>query len=329
MVNGKTVSIIIPVYNCEKYVKKCLESVLGQTYKNIEIIVIDDGSTDRSLDVINRIAQGKANVKVIHQENQGVSVARNRGLENAIGEYISFLDGDDYFGESYIEGLINAAEPNNSDLVICGYQKVDTKGKPLYKVVPKQYKPHEHEEWAYRITAPWSRLYRKEVWDKYHIIYEIGVRAEDVPISLFFNKVCKNIVTIPVAEYYYVQHSESITHNFRGLRNLKLPYVSIELMLDRTEQISGGNSREFLELGVMRFLTQCIFDLGRGAAKEQLHELCDFTGKIMARYFPNYWKNKKSSIWSDLDIPFINKVEVKLFMLLLKLHLLYPAARIL
>lgn len=327
--NGKTVSIIVPVYNCEKYIKKCLESALGQTYANIEIIVIDDGSTDQSLDIIYHTARGRSNVQIIHQENQGVSTARNRGLENAVGEYITFLDGDDYLGESYIENLVRAIEQNNSDLVICGYQKVDTKGTCLSKTVPGQYIPFDHEEWAYRITASCSRLYRKDVWDKYHISFESGVRGEDVPISLFFNKVCRNIVVIPTAEYYYVQHSESVTHNFRGLRNLQLPYRSIEQMLDQTDQIPERNSWEFLELGVMRFLTQCIFDLGRGASREQLKELCAFAERIMLRHFPNYWKNKKSSIWSNLDIPFINKVEVKIFMVLLKLHLLYPAARIL
>lgn len=326
---GKLVSIIIPVYNCEKYIGKCLESVLGQTYKNVEIIVIDDGSTDQSLEVINRTVQAKSNVKVIHQENQGVSEARNRGIESAAGDYVTFLDGDDYLGESYIESLMKAAEQNNADLVICGYRKVDSEGTVLSKTVPGQYVPFKHEEWAYRITASCSRLYRKEIWDKYHISFESGARGEDVPIALFFNKVCRNIVTVPAAEYYYVQHSESITHNFRGLRNLRLPYRSIEEMLEQTERIPEGNSREFLELGIMRFLTQCIFDLGRGASQEQLRELCDFTQKIMARYFPDYWKNKKSSVWSDLDIPFVNKVEVKIFMLLLRLHLLYPAARIL
>ncbi|MCH5258213.1 MAG: glycosyltransferase family 2 protein [Lachnospiraceae bacterium] len=326
---GKLVSIIIPVYNCEKYIGKCLESVLGQTYKNVEIIVIDDGSTDQSLEVINRTVQGNPNVKVIHQENQGLSATRNKGLENATGDYIAFLDGDDYLGESYIERLIAAAEHNNSDLAICGYQKVDAQGVLLSKTVPGQYIPFEHEEWAYRIIISCARLYKKEIWNKYHMTFEIGAHGEDVPLSLFFNKVCKNIVTVPAAEYYYVQHSESITHNFRGLRNRQLPYRSIEKILEQAEQIPEGNSQDFLELGMMRFLTQCVFDLGRGASKDQLHELCDFTYKIMERYFPNYWKNKKSSMWSNLDIPFINKVEVKIFMVLLKLHLLYPAARIL
>lgn len=88
--SDKLVSVIIPVYNCEKYIKKCLESALGQTYANTDISVIDDGSTDRSLDIIYQTTQEKSNVKVIHQDNQGVSAARNRGLKIVAGEYIAF-----------------------------------------------------------------------------------------------------------------------------------------------------------------------------------------------------------------------------------------------
>lgn len=320
------VSIIIPVYNCQEYIRKCLESVLQQTYGNIEIIVIDDGSEDDSSGIIDQVLKEKKEAKVFHQKNQGVSMARNYGLKNATGEYIAFLDGDDYLGTRYIEELVAAAEKNTSELVICGYQKVDPSGTLLEKVVPGQYIPYEHEEWACRICSAGARLYKKELWDKYDIAFEPDVRGEDVPIALFFNKISRNITTVASAEYYYVQHGKSMMHNFRGLRNVKLPYRSIEEMLNKAEQFPGGNSREFLELGVMRLLTQCIFDFGRGAEKKQLHDLCDFAEMIMWRHFPQFWGNRKSSIWSDLDIPFINKLEVKIFMILLKGHMLYPAA---
>lgn len=323
------VSVIVPVYNCEKYIKKCLESVFEQTYANIEVVVIDDGSRDKSLDIIYCTVKEKTNVKIFHQENSGLSAARNKGLENATGDYITFLDSDDYLGKGHIDNLVVAAEKNKAEMVICGYQKVSEEGALLHEVIPTKYIQFEHEEWAYRIAIACARLYRREIWDKYQVAFEVGAHGEDIPVTLFFNKVCRNIVTIPNSEYYYVQHSESITHNFRGLHNKQLPYYSIEKTLEKAEKFPGGNSEEFFELGIMRFLTMCIFDLGRGAEKRQLHELCNFTERIMARYFPNYWKNKKSSIWSDLDIPFINKVEVKMFMLLLKLHLLYPVARIL
>lgn len=321
------VSVIIPVYNCQEYIRNCLESVLRQTYENIEIIVIDDGSQDDSSEIIDRVLEGKREAKIFHQKNQGVSVARNCGLKHATGKYITFLDGDDYLGNRYIEDLVIAAEEKKSELVICGYQKVDPAGNILEKVIPGSYIPYEHEEWACRICSSCSRLYKKELWDRHHITFEPDVRGEDVPIALFFNKICQNITTVSAAEYYYVQHEKSMMHNFRGLRNVKLPYRSIEVMLDKVERFPGGNSREFLELGIMRLLTQCIFDFGRGAEKQQLLDLCDFAETIMRRHFPDFWKNKKSSIWSDLDIPFINKLEVKIFMILCKCHMLYLPAR--
>ena len=95
------ISVIIPVYNCEKYIKKCIESILNQTYKDLEVIVIDDGSKDSSLNICNKLMKEDYRLTVIHQENQGVSSARNKGLENAQGEYIVFVDGDDWVEDIY------------------------------------------------------------------------------------------------------------------------------------------------------------------------------------------------------------------------------------
>lgn len=322
------VSIIIPVYNCEKYIGRCLESVLSQTYSDIEILVIDDGSQDKSLEIIRQLAQGESKIQVYHQENKGVSVARNQGLERARGKYLAFLDGDDYLGKNYIEKMVQSAKENNSELVICGYQKINQDDIVLEKIIPGKYLQFKREEWAYQITAVCSRLYKKEVWDRYKIRFEPGSRGEDVPISLFFNRICKNIVTIPFAEYYYVQHEQSAMHNFRGLHNIHLPYQSIREILERVKKVSGGNSEEFFELGMMRFFTQCIFDLGRGASKEQIYELCGFVENMMDKYFAGYWENKKSSIFSSLEIPLKNKIAVKTFMILYRMRLLYPVAKI-
>lgn len=324
----EVVSVIIPVYNCERFIEKCLKSVLNQSYPNLEIIIVNDGSNDRSGMIIDDIMAAESHAKIIHQDNKGVSVARNIGLAYTTGKYIVFLDGDDYLGKEYIKQLVETAKKENSELVICGYQRVDEEGNVLDRIIPGTYSVNEHEEWACRISAICSRLYKKEAWDNYGIRFEQGVRGEDVPISLFFNAVCKNIKTVQEAEYYYVQHGDSATHNFRGLHNFKLPYRTVEYVLDRLSDIKETNSREFLELGFMRFFTQCVFDLGRGAGKEQLQELCRFVENTMREYFPGYWKNRKSALFSDLDIPFINKLQVKFFMLLLKIHLLYPVARI-
>ena len=126
------------------------------------------------------------------------------------------------------------------------------------------------------VLAVCGRLYRRDVWKRNHVNFEVGVRGEDVPISCFFNRVCRHIVTIQQAEYYYVQHKDSVTHNFRGLRNIKLPYQSINTLLERQREVMGGNSSEFLELGMMRFFAQCIFDFRTRSRKRAITRIMCF-----------------------------------------------------
>lgn len=115
------VSIIIPVYNVEKYLPKCLESVIGQTYADLEIICVDDGTPDRSAAVILSYAEKDGRIKLISQENQGLSGARNTGIKSAVGDYIVFLDGDDWIEPETIETAVKAAEKNSADVVMWGY----------------------------------------------------------------------------------------------------------------------------------------------------------------------------------------------------------------
>lgn len=117
----KKVSIIIPVYNVEKFLPKCLESVIGQTYADLEIICVDDGTPDGSAAVILSYAEKDRRVKLISQKNQGLSGARNTGIKSATGEYIAFLDGDDWLDPETIETAVSAAEKNNADVVMWGY----------------------------------------------------------------------------------------------------------------------------------------------------------------------------------------------------------------
>lgn len=118
------VSVIVPVYNVERYIKQCLESIINQTYKNIEIILVDDGSTDKSNIIIKKYIKENSNIKYIKQNNSGVSVARNNGLKHAIGEFILFVDPDDYLYEEYIEKAYNKAKETDSDIVISGHTLV-------------------------------------------------------------------------------------------------------------------------------------------------------------------------------------------------------------
>lgn len=134
----KLVSAIIPVYNCEKYIEKCLRSVVVQSYRNIEILVVNDGSTDSSQEIIDKISSFDTRVKALYQENRGVAAARNYALSFANGDYYIFIDGDDFIGSDYIKDLVECAVKNQSELVICGYtltytNKTKTVSPGLYK----------------------------------------------------------------------------------------------------------------------------------------------------------------------------------------------------
>ena len=115
------VSVIIPVYNNEKYVEECVRSVQNQTFEDLEILVINDGSTDGSGEILERLLREDKRLRLFHQENKGAGAARNKGLDTASGRYLVFVDGDDWIAPDYIEKLYAAAEERESEMVICGF----------------------------------------------------------------------------------------------------------------------------------------------------------------------------------------------------------------
>lgn len=122
MSDSPLISVIIPVYNVEKYLHRCLDSVIEQTYKNLEVILIDDGSTDHSGEICDDYAAKDVRIHVIHQENQGVSAARNKGLDTAKGEYIAFVDSDDYILPEMYAKMLECIIENNVDFCVCQWQ---------------------------------------------------------------------------------------------------------------------------------------------------------------------------------------------------------------
>ena len=292
--NGEypVVSVIIPVYNSEKYTEKCIHSLLGQTYRNLELLIIDDGSTDQSGAILDRLAGEDTRIRLIHQKNAGVAEARNRGIDLATGTYLTFVDGDDYVAPDYIQCLVDCARKNEAELVICGLQFVIEDGTCLKKVVPGTYRRFEQEEWTFRISAVCSHLYKKTLWDRWQIRFLSGERGEDMPISLFFSAICDKIVTLPEAGYFYVQ-----------------------------------NSPEYYELFVLRILATCYFQLGRGASQERMHELCNYITRILRDNFPAYYKNPLTRLWTKMDVPFSQKAAVWILKNLVRTGFLYPVSR--
>lgn len=180
------VSIIIPVYNVEKYIKQCLESIFNQTYKEYEVIIIDDGSTDSSNKIINSYI-GLDNIIILNQENKGVSEARNLGLKKATGEYIVFIDPDDYLQEDYLEKMVNKIKKTNSDVVICGFKSFydDNRRKSefnLYKLEDKIYSSNEVINLMLELKVKgyvWDKMFKRENLINNNFRFEPGRYVQD------------------------------------------------------------------------------------------------------------------------------------------------------
>lgn len=209
------VSIIVPVYNAEKYIGKCLESILNQTYKNIEVIVVNSGSTDKSEEIIKQYE----NIKYIEAGNNGVSVARNIGIENLTGEYFCFVDADDYIDENLIEKL-SIYMQENYDLIKYKLKKVNGKFEEIEKVNGPTFDRKTGEE-AFEILkyndvlleSPCLYLFNIEFYKKNKFEFTKDTYHEDLGLIPLVLAKASSVISTDIYGYYYVQSENSITRN--------------------------------------------------------------------------------------------------------------------
>lgn len=192
----KLVSVIIPAYNVEKYIKQCVNSVINQTYKHLEIIIINDGSKDRTLEIAKELRSSDGRISVIDQENKGLPAARNTGLKICKGDYIFFLDSDDWLELNCIEILMNIRKDNNSDIVFFDYYKSYKTKEVEHHVYKKNFIYNNDQEdkfllWDMRTITAWGKLYSRKCIN--NILYDEKMRtAEDVDFNY---RVYKNVKT--------------------------------------------------------------------------------------------------------------------------------------
>lgn len=211
------ISIIIPVYKVEKYLEKCIQSVINQTYKNLQIILVDDGSPDNCGKICDEYAQKDHRIEVIHKSNGGLSDARNKGLEIAKGEYIGFVDSDDYIESDMYEVLYNLLKQYNADVSICNFYTV-SQGKIAIKNVDNGIKEYNRSEILKEVlldnniqSYAWNKLYKKELFDE--IKYPVGKKYEDIGTTFYLLEKCNKVVVIGKPEYYYINRQDSIVNN--------------------------------------------------------------------------------------------------------------------
>jgi len=308
------VSVIIPVYNGQKYIAKCIHSLLTQTYENIEIIVVDDGSVDESARVIKGIYDENERVKYLYQENGGPGKARNRAIQGAKGKYILFVDADDYLSDDYIGDLVYSAEKNGSDLTIGGYTLVYEDAKKDIIVIPKIYKKNVSEEWAYRISSCCSRLYLKSFWDENGLYFheEKSARAEDVPIVLYSNIMAKDISIVKNAGYFYYQHKESAMNNSKKRVVFDFPYDAFAEMYHRIKGAKNENSIDFFNFGVLKclaFFEFVIYRKASGIERKRFKKYISYLLNDDLKQLALSWKK----IRSQIELPLLHRCAIWLF----------------
>lgn len=197
-------SVIVPVYNCELYLRECIESLCNQTYKNLEIILINDGATDRSPDICDEYAKKDIRIQVIHQENKGLSAARNRGIEVSTAKYITFVDSDDFVLLEAFELSMDAVKKHNLDFVrFLAYRSGDGSSGTGDVTLSLE---DEYEERIKKCIAnswaiAWGRVYRKELWD--NIRFPEGRIFEDTFVAPYIIEKTKRCGTIEKELYFY------------------------------------------------------------------------------------------------------------------------------
>lgn len=277
------VSVIVPVYNVEKYLRKCLDSLVNQTFKDYEVILVNDGSTDSSQSIIDEYSKQYPFIKAFQKVNGGMSSARNLGLSKATGEYIAFVDSDDYVEIFFLEKMYMKAINTQSDVVICDYYALNDNEKGYVKC-HMNYSADEKIEYLLSPPMVWSKLIKKEIMDQ--IRFTEGIFYEDLDICIrmlpYINKV--SFVDEPLYDYY-LQHSGSIMTQ-KAFNNHLLDIFSVL-----------ENSKKLLEVDYYREIEYIyITHLLRTATLRFLEypNTLEYLAKInntMTKEFPNWREN--------------------------------------
>lgn len=239
------VSLIIPVYNVENYIEKCLCSALGQTLHDIEIIVVNDGSTDESMKIVDIFENKYSNIRVINKENGGLSSARNSGLQIASGKYIAFLDSDDYIEATMLEQMYTSAENRELDIVGCNLTKVNLDGDnigPEKNVVDYNHIYNKAEATCEYLlnnipAYAWNKLYHRRLFQDNKITYPVGKLYEDIGTTFELISAAERIGFIDKELYLYVQRDGAITKvpSFKAGKDIISTIDGIKKSLDKSK----------------------------------------------------------------------------------------------
>ena len=309
------ITVIVPIYHVEKYLHRCVDSILNQTYENLEIILVDDGSGDACSSICDEYAGRDSRIVVIHKGNGGLSDARNAGIEIAKGQYLAFVDSDDYIHKDMYKILMKEILESNAEVSICSYKYVyDNKEKETDAEYADDYNKEvmdgiqaQHQYYNGRkqleLTVAWNKLYKKNLFD--NLRYPKGKIFEDEFTTYKALYESKTICFIDLPLYYYLQRKDSIIGGMNGCRDSKV----VEAYLKRIDFYREKNEEALWRKGVMHCLhMMCYFN------SNCVHE--DSRDNDINRYYRKELLNTvKTSVKAASEFNTREKFEIDLYKL--------------
>lgn len=277
------ISFVVPVFNVEEYLEQCVSSILNQTYRNIEVILVDDGSTDNSGNICDSFSKTDKRVHVIHKSNGGLSSARNAGLRVVSGKYLIFTDSDDFVSPKMAETMFETISSTDSDLVLCGFAYTDEAGNVTTQFnednTPGEYKTdfllsRIAAGWTFGAIA-WNKLYRKELFD--NLWFAEGKISEDEYIAHRLLARVMKAVIIPDVFCFYRQRTGSIINSSFNPRKLN----SLDAFIDRVEFFISINEQKLAYISLATAMRN-LADLWqyRKTGNEVCTLLCSYRTKL-------------------------------------------------
>lgn len=284
----------MPVYNIQQYIRKCIQSILQQTYTNLEVIIVNDGSTDQSGNMCEEMAKMDSRICIIHKENEGLAEARNTGLKAARGQYIVFVDGDDYIEKDMIQKLHQCIEQDHSDFVLCNIHYVDEEGRYIKSkevsledgiVGQKEFWKGYYGGLIVPYVVSWNKLYKKELFE--HTFFEKGKIHEDEFILHQIISQCNIISVVKDKLYNYVQRSDSIMSKKYNINRLQA-FEALNIRIDYFDT----SGQEYIESTINSMLGILLkasvnLDLSNLENKKRLGEYIRVYKKRIVQYHKN------------------------------------------
>ena len=281
------ISVIIPVYNVEQYLDRCLQSVVNQTYKNLEIILVDDGSTDASATICDNWKEKDSRVFVLHQENAGASAARNNGLQYARGRYLTFIDSDDWIDANMLDFFVNKIVENDSDMVISDLFSCEKN-----KTILEQWDGKRCLEHFFRTRGEGDthtvcgRLYKREMLVDFRFLE--GRMNEDVLATYEFAVRCKKTIYTSKIFYHYEKNMEGVTHSPITRKKMDLLYVW-DLVYEKVKE-QVPDYMEYCEMNMLRARFTLLCQMIRNGIDKNDKELIEKKKEMKKELKKGYWK---------------------------------------